>query len=144
MKMITACFTGIGRALLAIAIIATIAAASPASASAQCCTSYHVTIDCMMPTPCFPMSVKTTWTNGLSRTGSYNGCGTFTEVAPSNPGCWGGITNLSTITINGVNIPAFFPCSAVVNIGCTCVRVCVSIPSSGCPIQISITRAPCP
>ena len=138
------CSMSIRRALLAIAIIIVLAAAGSGRAAAQCCPTYEVSVDCMMPTPCFPLSVRTTWTNGLIRNGIYNGCGTFTETAPSAPGCWGGITNLTTISINGVNIPAFFPCSAVVNIGCTCVRVCVSIPPTNCPIKIAITRAPCP
>jgi hypothetical protein len=116
-------------AVIVIAIVAFIIGS--ASASAQCCPTYKTIVNVGLPAVCFPISIATTWTNGIGGNSVHNAPGQMIVTAPPIPGCWQ--SPILSIIINGINVPvpAIGTC-APVNLGCAWVKLCVQFDATGC------------
>lgn len=115
-------------------IVALAAWASTGTASAQgCCPTYAVAVSNTVPLACFPLTVSTAWSNGITGTSAFAAPGNVVVPAPNPPGCWQ--TPLVGLSINGVAIPlpaVLPPCINNVNIGCGLVNICFIQSATGC------------
>lgn len=86
-----------------LALIAMVSLATSTNASAQCCRTYAVTVAPSVPACAFPLTVATTWSNGIGGSSTFFGPGNATVTAPIPPGCW--LAPLTSLTLNGVAVP---------------------------------------
>jgi hypothetical protein len=123
--------------MLSIAAIVAMAVwvAGAHSALAICCPAYSTHAKATVPAGCFPLTITTVWSNGISGTTNHLAPGALSVFAPAPPGCW--LYPIMGLNINGVNVPPP-PLGACVPVGIPCgvITVCVQLSPGGCPIIV--------
>jgi len=105
------------------------------SASAQCCPGYSTHAKPSVPAGCFPLTITTVWSNGITGVSTHAAPGAINIPAPVPPGCW--LYPIVGLMVNGVGVPPP-PLGACVAVALPCgvVMVCVQLSPAGCPIIV--------
>lgn len=129
--------TGILSTSLRTAVLAAIIAIAGAFAGVQeataqvCCPWYTAVARNTVPAACFPVTITTAWSNGITGTSVHPAPGAQIVNAPAPPGCWN--PPIVGIIVNGTPVPVPPPGACVaVALPCGAVQVCIQIDAAGC------------